>query len=77
MRKVKARKEHICDCKNIIKKGDIYFRYDARQPKYNEADKQIGIEYVNMFVCQGCYSEMTSPPMTAEEFQDLQADREQ
>jgi len=54
----KARKIHNCDdCGREIKKGEIYFYGEWKEPKYeNNYDelKQIGIYYEKIKICGDC-----------------------
>ncbi len=43
---VRVRKDRICDaCLKRIKKGELCNFYSGRNPRYNDDDEQIGIEY--------------------------------
>lgn len=43
---VKTRKDHTCDmCNEIIPKAKKAMFYSGRSPKYDNNEKQIGIEY--------------------------------
>lgn len=68
-KKVKARKEHICDqCKLEIFSGDKYMLYEWRTPKYapiaemnesvlpwgDDVENQIGINYNRHRICMKC-----------------------
>ncbi len=53
---VKARKVHTCDSckKETIRIGDIYEYESFREPRFNDRDEQVGIEYVKICICKNC-----------------------
>ena len=57
MKKVKARKNHVCIyCKNAITKGEYYLFESSRFPKTDVRGFQIGIEYHQDKMCMSCHS---------------------
>lgn len=51
---VVCRKDHMCCyCSKIIKKGESANYLSGKTPKFDENDKQIGIEYFNVYYCLG------------------------
>ncbi len=49
---VKTRKEHLCSCcSEIIPKGVKSIYYTVKNPKYNDSDEQVGIEYFTGWYC--------------------------
>ena len=72
MRKVKARKQYVCDCGNHIAIGDYYYRLKQRVPRLDENEVQIGIEYVNYYECKKCNDEARALPygFNQEEYQE-------
>lgn len=46
---IKAIKNHSCEgCNELILKGEMYDLLSFRAPKFDEKDKQIGIEFIKI-----------------------------
>jgi len=55
---VKVRKNHNCDsCTGLIHKGETALFDSYKTGRYDDNDKQIGIEFSRYYMCQKCMKE--------------------
>jgi cytochrome c peroxidase len=49
---VKIRKQHNCYiCHRIMSVGEIADYHNFKSPRYDDNDKQVGIEYLRFYIC--------------------------
>jgi hypothetical protein len=59
---IKIKKDRKCSCCGKQRlKGDVMFYYEGKHPKFDDDDKQIGIQYYKDWYCYDPLSEYMPP----------------